>query len=99
MALAAIVVMAAGCSKSNFIIGKWKLAPDAGPACAALDGVEFTSNTMIMNVLGKQTATVTYTRDGDNWTVNSPTGPITFQQDGDGIKSVSPFDCQLVAAN
>ena len=91
-----LILMAAGCSKSNFLIGKWKLAPDANPACAALDGVEFTDTTMTMDVMGKQTANVTYTNSGDNWSVTAPSGIITFEKNDQGIKSTSPFDCQLV---
>jgi hypothetical protein len=97
--LAAVIVAVSGCSKSNPLIGKWKLAPNGGPECAALDGVEFAETTMTMEVMGKQTATVTYSRDGDHYLVAAPSGTITFEKNSDGIKAVSPFSCQLLPAS
>ncbi len=97
--MAVLICVAAGCTKSNPLIGKWKLAPNASPACAALDGVEFTETSMTMDVLGKQTASVTYGRDGDHYLVNAPNGTMTFEKNSDGIKAVSPFECQLIPAS
>jgi hypothetical protein len=92
-------VAAAGCMHSNPLIGKWKLAPSASPACAALDGIEFGDSTLSMELLGnKQMANVTYTRDGDRWLVAGPNGTMAFEKDADGIKSVQPFECQLLPA-
>jgi hypothetical protein len=100
---AAIAVMAfsgcSGCSHSNPLIGKWKLAPNASPACAVLDGIEFGDSTVTMELLGnKQTVNISYGRDGDKWSVGSPSGTMVFVKDADGIKSVSPFECQLLPA-
>jgi hypothetical protein len=97
--VAALIVVAAGCSKSNPLLGKWKLAADANPACAGLDGVEFTDKTMTMNILGKQMAAVTYSRDGDRYLVSTPNGMMAFEKNSDGIKAVTPFECQLLPAN
>ena len=96
---AVLVCVAAGCSKSNPLIGKWKLAPQAPPMCAMFDGVEFTDKTMTINVMGKQTGPVTYGRDGDHYLVNGPSGTIAFEKNSDGIKSVTPMECQLLPAN
>jgi hypothetical protein len=99
MILAAVLILVvAGCSKSNPLLGKWKLAPNSGPECAMLDGVEFTEKTMTLNVLGKQMSTVSYSRDGSRYLVTVPTGTMAFEKAGGGIKSVAPFDCQLLPA-
>jgi hypothetical protein len=99
LTLAAVVIwVVAGCSKSNPLIGKWKLAPAASPACAMFDGVEFSEKTMTVNILGKQTGPVTYGRDGDHYLVNGPNGTIAFEKNSDGIKSLSPVECQLIPA-
>jgi hypothetical protein len=95
---AALVSILSGCTKSNPLIGKWKLAPDSPPMCAMLDGVEFTDSTMSVDVMGKHTANVNYSRDGDRYVVNGPTGSFTFEKDSDGIKAVAPLQCQLVPA-
>jgi hypothetical protein len=100
MIFAVSALSLAGCSKSNPLIGKWKLQPNADVACAGLDGVQFSETTMIFPAPANQTAVITYTTSGDNWTVNgAPTGPITFQSESGGIKSVSPVECHLVASN
>lgn len=90
----------AGCSKSNPLIGKWKVQANSDVACAGLDGVQFSDTTMTFSIPAGQTVNVTYTTDGDKWTVNgTPTGPITFQSESGGIKTVSPMECHLVPAN
>jgi hypothetical protein len=100
MVLAAVLIcVAAGCTKTNPLIGKWKLAPQAGLACAMFDRVEFTEKAMTVNILGKQTAAVTYGRDGERYLVNGPNGTMTFEKDSDGIKSVAPVECQLIPDN
>jgi hypothetical protein len=66
--------------------------------CAMLDGVEFTDDTMSLDVMGKHTANVTYSRDGDRYVVNGPSGAMTFEKDSDGIKAVALFECQLLPA-
>jgi hypothetical protein len=97
---AASILSLVGCSKSNPLIGKWKLQPNAELACAGLEGIQFSDTTMTLNVPISQTVNVTYARNGDNWTVNgTPAGPITFQAESGGIKSVSPMECHLVPAN
>jgi hypothetical protein len=95
---AAAVIVLAGCTKSNPLIGKWKLAPNAPPMCAMLDGVEFTENTMTVDVMGKHSANVTYGRDGDHYVVNGPSGSFSFDKNSDGIKAVAPIQCQLLPA-
>src|SRR5277367_2232193 len=90
--MAVLICVAAGCSKSNPVLGKWKLAPNASPACSALDGVEFNETSMTMDVVGKQTANVTYGRDGDHYLVNAPNGTIAFEKIRGGIKSLTPFE-------
>ena len=97
MTLAVVLIcVVAGCSKSNPLIGKWKLASQANPACAMFDGIEFTDKTMTVNILAKQTAPVTYGRDGDHYLVNGPNGTMAFEKNSDGIKTVSPIECQLI---
>lgn len=98
MILAAAICAAAGCTKSNPLIGKWKLAPGAPPMCSMLDGVEFTDTTMSFNLLGKQSGAVTYSRDGDHYLVNAPNGTMSFEKTSGGIKSVTPMECDLVPA-
>jgi hypothetical protein len=93
------ILAVAGCSKSNPLLGKWKLAPGSNPACSVLNGVEFTEKTMTMDLLGKQMATVTYGRDGERYLVTAPNGIMAFEKDGNGIKSVTPFECHLVPAS
>ncbi len=95
---AALVSILSGCTKSNSLIGKWKLAPNSPPMCAMLDRVEFTDSTMSLDVMGKHTANVNYSREGDRYVVNGPTGPFTFEKDRHGIKAVAPLECQLVPA-
>ena len=97
--MAVLICVAAGCTKANPIIGKWKVAPPAQAACAMFDGVEFTENTMTVNALGKQTGSVTYSRDGERYLVNAPNGQMAFEKTSDGIKSVSPVECQLIPAS
>jgi hypothetical protein len=99
LAAAILVLVVSGCSKSNPLIGKWKLAANSPPMCQMMDGVEFTEKTMTLNVLGKQMATVTYSRDGDRYLVTAPNGTMAFEKNSDGIKSVTPFDCQLIPAS
>ena len=90
----------AGCSKSNPLLGKWKLQANADAACAGLDGIQFSDTTMTFSIPAGQRRPLTYTSDGDKWTVNgTPTGPITFQSESGGIKSVSPIECHLVPSN
>jgi hypothetical protein len=96
----ASILLLFGCSKSNPLIGKWKLVPNADAACAALDGVQFSDTAMTMNALTTQTVNVTYSRDGDSYVVNGrPTGPMAFQSESGGIKTVTPVECHLVPAN
>jgi len=97
MTLAAVLIcLLAGCTKSNPLIGKWKLAPKAAPVCGMFDGIEFSEKTMTVNVLGRQTAPVTYGRDGDHYLANGPNGTMAFEKNSDGIKSVAPVECQLI---
>lgn len=97
--VAVLVCVGVGCSKSNPLIGKWKVAPPAQPACAMFEGIEFTENTMTINILGKQSGAVTYSRDGERYLVNAPNGQIAFEKNSNGIKSVSPVECQLIPDN
>jgi hypothetical protein len=95
---AAFIAGLPACSKSNPLIGKWKLTPasDSNPACAAFDGVEFSDTSMTINLLSKQTFNVTYSRNGDDYVVSgTPTGAISFETESGGIKSVSP-ECHLI---
>jgi hypothetical protein len=85
-----------GCSKSNPLVGKWKLASNSDPACMGLEGVEFSNTTMTLNVLTKQTFNVTYSRDGDRYLVNgTPTGTLAFKSESGGIDLVTP-ECHFV---
>jgi hypothetical protein len=64
-ALGAILVVS-GCSKSNPLLGKWKLAPNSGNECIAMSALEFGDKTVtITTPLAPVTAAVTYSRDGD----------------------------------
>jgi len=96
----AAIVAVAGCSKSNPLLGKWKLAPNQGNECFQLGEIEFGDQTMTMATpLAPVTMTVTYSRDGDNYLVSGSSGQaFQFQTESGGIKSVSP-ECHLIPNN
>jgi hypothetical protein len=86
------ILAVSGCSKSNPLLGKWKLAPNQGN--------EFGDKTMSMATpLAPVTVAVTYSRDGDNYLVTASSGQaFQFQVESGGIKSVTP-ECHLVPNN
>jgi hypothetical protein len=99
VALGAILVVA-GCSKSNPLLGKWKLAANSGNECFQMSGLEFGDKTVtIATPLAPVTAAVTYSRDGDKYLATLPNGQVfAFQTESSGIKSVEPV-CHLVPAS
>lgn len=100
IAVAGAILAVAGCSKSNPLLGKWKLAANAGPECLAFSGLEFTpTNVSIATPLAPVNSTVTYSHSGDNYTATLPNGQaMTFQTESGGLKSVEP-ECHLIPAN
>jgi hypothetical protein len=99
VALGAILIVS-GCSKSNPLLGKWKLAPNSGNECFQMSGVEFGEKTVtIATPLSPVTAAVTYSRDGDKYLATLPNGQVlSFQTESGGLKSVEPV-CHLVPAS
>jgi hypothetical protein len=99
VACSAILVVS-GCSKSNPLLGKWKLAPNSGNECFQLGAIQFGDKTMTMATpLAPITMPVTYSRDGDNYMVTASSGQaFEFQVESGGIKAVSP-ECHLVPDN
>ena len=91
------ILVVSGCSKSNPLLGKWKLAPNSPNECFQLGAVEFGDKTMTMATpLAPVTMPVTYSRDGDNYMVTVSSGQaFEFQLESGGLKSVSP-ECHLV---
>jgi hypothetical protein len=98
-ALGAILVVS-GCSKSNPLLGKWKLAPNSGNECIAMSALEFGDKTVtIATPLAPVTAAVTYSQDGDKYSATLQTGQVLqFQTESGGLKSVEPV-CHLVPAS
>jgi len=94
------ILVVSGCSKSNPLLGKWKLAPNQGNECFQLGAIEFGEKTMTMATpLAPVTMAVTYSKDGDNYLVTAAMGQaFSFQTESGGIKSVSP-ECHLVPNN
>ena len=94
------ILAASGCSKSNPLLGKWKLAPNSGNECFQLGSIQFGDKTMTMvTPLAPITMPVTYSRDGDNYMVTASSGQaFEFQVESGGIKAVSP-ECHLVPDN
>ena len=94
------ILVASGCSKSNPLLGKWKLAPNQGNECFQLGAIEFGDKTMTKATpLAPVTLAVTYSKDGDNYLVTAAMGQaFSFQAESGGIKSVSP-ECHLVPNN
>jgi|SRR5271163_1297997 len=94
------VLAVAGCSKSNPLLGKWKLAPGSGNECFAMSGLEFGDKTVtIATPLAPVTAAVTYSRDGDKYSAALANGQVlSFQTESGGLKSVEPV-CHLVPAS
>jgi hypothetical protein len=95
-----LILVAWGCSKSNPLLGKWKLAPNQGNECFALSQIEFGDKTMTMATpLAPVSMAVTYSRDGDNYVVTAGNGEaFSFQTESGGLKSVTP-ECHLVPNN
>ena len=95
-----LILVVSGCSKSNPLLGKWKLAPNSGNECFQLSEIEFGDKTMTMATpLAPVTAAVTYSNDGDKYSAMLPNGQFfSFQTESGGLRSVSP-DCHLVPAN
>jgi len=91
------VLLIAGCSKSNPLLGKWKLAPNSPNECFQMGGLEFADKTMTMATpLAPVTSTVIYSHDGDTYSATMPNGMVfSFQTESSGLKSVNP-DCHLV---
>jgi hypothetical protein len=94
------ILVVSGCSKSNPLLGKWKLAPNSGTECFQLGEIAFGDKTMTMATpLAPITMPVTYSRDGGNYMVTASSGQaFEFQVESGGLKSVSP-ECHLVPAN
>ena len=94
------ILVASGCSKSNPLLGKWKLAPNSPNECFTLSSIQFGDQTMTMATpLAPVSMAVTYSRDGDNYLVTAGNGQaFSFQVESGGIKSVSP-ECHLVPDN
>jgi hypothetical protein len=97
-ALCAILI-ASGCSKSNPLLGKWKLAPNSGNECFQLAGLEFNDKTLTMATpLAPVTVAVTYSHEGDQYSATLANGQVlSFQTESGGLKSVEPV-CHLVPA-
>ena len=97
IAVCGAILTVAACSKSNPLIGKWKLAPNASNECFQLGAIEFTDKTMTMATpLTPVTANVTYARDGDRTSVTLPNGQVfSFETESGGIKTTTP-ECHLV---
>lgn len=87
-----LILMVSGCSKSNPLLGKWKLADNAPNECFQLAEIQFGDKTMTMATpLAPVTTAVTHSRDGDNYLVTASSGQaFQFQVESGGIKSVSP---------
>jgi len=100
IAAAGVILIVAGCSKNNPLIGKWKLAPNAPNECFQLGAIEFGEKTFTMATpLAPVTVAATYSQDGDKTSVNMANGQVfQFQTESGGIESVSP-ECHLVPAN
>ena len=97
IAVCAVILTVSACSKSNPLIGKWKAADNAGPECLAFAKIEFTPQTMTMTTpLSPVTSNVTYTHDGDNYTVVIANGQsMVFVPESSGLKTLTP-ECHLV---
>ncbi|MFZ2062012.1 MAG: hypothetical protein WAU82_13430 [Candidatus Binatus sp.] len=95
-----LILVATGCSKSNPLLGKWKLAPNQGNECFQLGAIEFGDKLMTMATpLAPISMPVTYSRDGDKYIVTASSGQaFEFQTESGGIKSVSP-ECHMVPNN
>jgi hypothetical protein len=94
------ILVVSGCSKSNPLLGKWKLAPNSPNECFQFGSIQFGDQTMTMATpLAPVSMPVTYSRDGDNYMVTASSGQaFSFQTESGGIKSVSP-ECHLVPDN
>jgi hypothetical protein len=92
-----LILLVSGCSKSNPLLGKWKLAPNAGNECFQLSEIEFGDKTITMATpLSPVTVAVTYSNNGDTYSAALANGQVlSFQTESGGLKSVSP-DCHLV---
>ena len=100
IAACGLILVVSGCTKSNPLLGKWKLAPNSPNECFQLGAIEFTDKTMTMATpLAPVTMAVTYSMDGDNYLVTASMGQaFSFQVESGGLKSVSP-ECHLVPNN
>jgi hypothetical protein len=92
-----LVLVVSGCSKSNPLLGKWKLAPNSPNECFQLGEIEFGDKTITMATpLAPITVAVTYSNDGDKYSATLANGQVfSFQVESGGLKSVSP-ECHLV---
>jgi len=100
LAACGAILVVSGCSKSNPLLGKWKLAPNQGNECFQLGAIEFGDKVMTMATpLAPITMPVTYSRDGDKYMVTASSGQaFEFQTESGGIKSVAP-ECHMVPNN
>lgn len=95
---ASLILVVSGCSRSNPLLGKWKLAPNSGYECFQLSEIEFGDKTMTMATpLTPITSTVTYSHEGDRYSATLANGQVfSFQIESGGLHSVTP-DCHLLA--
>ncbi len=95
-----LILVVSGCSKSNPLLGKWKLAPNSSNECFQLGAIEFGDKTMTMATpLAPVTVAATYSREGDRYSATLANGQVfSFQTESGGLRSVAP-DCHLVPAN
>jgi hypothetical protein len=100
MMAAVLVLVVAGCERSNPLIGKWTIADqsDNNLACISLVNVEFTEKTVTTGFgPTKSTSTVTYGRDGDSYLATAGNGQaFRVKIESGGIEANG---CHLVPAS
>jgi hypothetical protein len=97
IAVAGAILAVAGCSKSNPLIGKWKLAPNAPNECFQYGALEFTPTNMTMATpLAPVTVAATYSSSGDVYSATLANGQVMqFKTESGGLVSVDPV-CHMV---
>jgi hypothetical protein len=82
-----VFLVVSGCSRSNPLLGKWKLAPNSGNECFQLSEIEFGDKTITMATpLAPVTVAITYSHDGDSYSATLPNGQVlSFQTESGGL--------------
>jgi hypothetical protein len=100
IAVAVLILVVSGCSRSNPLLGRWKVNSAQDPGCIIdlIDTVEFTEKGMTLpDGLSRTTYPVTYRRDGDAYLVTKLDGTyIRFKTETGGIEANG---CHYVRAN